>query len=713
MSDSTFGFGFQADVLGTGFLFHLMTGKELKALSDAGIDFYTITVAIKLGKTFEVRHSLGNSVRTHVLSKRSIQSIWSKALSIGWGQTEIIDAMTKTKEGVNALLIVDAFSSGSTSYQAAQCFSALLSLRGCEADLLPNVDVLKHMINYFVPFIHDLGFSKVLGHITVTARRLITQTNCSNDTATIMLREKLISHLTTSGDASSTAGAVNQLMLTSQRKESCYMLTRMRGSWLSAFASHTLGMAVELRLNNTIIWESAGSNGAAIFELSEYQVDSFATRSVLHQKFTIVKAPNATKHPAIRHRVPIEALFSSIISQEPRIDSLLETSIRQGICRLVHLSSISARSISIASLDALKETANAFGFEDSFFNSADSIPNSVYSRMPGAVNQPKGLRALGMKTVAKLEHVCGMHAESFSYPGKCLCTYVNGLIVTFSVFIILLSQYRFDVNELYICEDILMSRTSQIDLSNPFIRGNLAMVLKLIDPNSEILSERRGASEIDCLGISGRSYTVCFTCILSHDCYDDQNRFLSLLPGRASLEGIYRSEISSNRPDFSNFISRPTVTTSLAPGFVLIPHHIPSAFNISMDMTLGEKEIFVAVQADCKDYHITIPLGIFLNPAMTTVRFCCSHDPKSEVRIEKGQQLAIAGFDACMAFPEVTPSGGSTTVIALHGNKLEQLLAIGILRARRYKILFQRTACLSCCIKNPSNSAFLQVIMGG
>ncbi|KAG4220787.1 hypothetical protein PC116_g30734 [Phytophthora cactorum] len=188
MSDSAVGFSFQADVVNTGSLAHLLTGRVLKALSDGGVDFYSVAAAIALGKGFEVRDSLGNSVRTHIMSKRGIQSIWSKALSIGWGQPGIAVAMTQTKAGVNALLIIDAFASGSSSYQAAQCFSTLLSLRGCEADQLPNVDVLKHMIDHFVPFIHDLGFSKVLAHITTAATRIINQTSFGNDKATAKLR---------------------------------------------------------------------------------------------------------------------------------------------------------------------------------------------------------------------------------------------------------------------------------------------------------------------------------------------------------------------------------------------------------------------------------------------------------------------------------------------------------------------------------------------
>ncbi|KAI8959619.1 hypothetical protein F5Y11DRAFT_297225 [Daldinia sp. FL1419] len=222
---SAVGFGFQADVVNTGSLAHLLTGRVLKALSDGGVDFYAIAAAIALGKGFDVRGSLGKSVRTHIMSRRNVQSIWSKALSIGWGDPGIADAMTKTKAGVNALLLIDAFASGSTSYQAAECFSELLALRGCEADQLPNVDVLKHMIGYFVPFLRDLGFSRVLGHITTTATQAISSI-CGGYKEVIKNNTETIHNLTAIGDASRVAGVVNQLMLTSERKESFYIPVR-------------------------------------------------------------------------------------------------------------------------------------------------------------------------------------------------------------------------------------------------------------------------------------------------------------------------------------------------------------------------------------------------------------------------------------------------------------------------------------------------------
>ncbi|KAI0106549.1 hypothetical protein F4776DRAFT_668344 [Hypoxylon sp. NC0597] len=247
MSRNAVSFAFQVEVSNTGSLVHLLTGRALKALSDSGVDFYSVVAAVALGKSFNVRSALGNTRH--------------RGLAI---------EMTHTQAGINVLLLIGALSTGSNYYQAAECFSNLLSLRGCEADKLPNLDALKHMIQYLSPFVHDLGFSKVLEHVTTVAIRAINMERQSDTKADV--------HLTRCGDASSTAGAINQLMLTSQRGESYYMATRMRGNWFSAFAAHILGISVEPRLNDTVAWVAAGSNGKVIFELGEHQINELSVQ---------------------------------------------------------------------------------------------------------------------------------------------------------------------------------------------------------------------------------------------------------------------------------------------------------------------------------------------------------------------------------------------------------------------------------------------------
>lgn len=744
-SQSSVSFAFQADVANTGSLLHLLTGKALKALSDGGVDFYSVVVAITLGKGFEVRNSLGNTVPAHVKSKRGIQSVLSKILSIGWGQPELAIAMTQTKAGVNALLLIDAIAYGSTYYQAAECFSNLLSLRGCEADKLPNVDVLKHMIGYLAPFLLDLGFSRVVAHITTTATRAINLNNCGHD--------ECLERLARAGDASSVAGAINQLMLTSQRKESNYMPTRMRGAWFSAFASHVLGMAVELRLDNAIIWQSAGSNGVAIFELGEYQADDSHFQAIIGQRVTIIELPDPKDQDSMLDScLPIDMAFASLIAREPKIDILIQQDIRRAIYRLslkmLKQSLEQARMMrpwgywNFETSMALKETLNAFGFENAIFDSVDNQPPT--EEMPNAIHS---INALGLEAYDRLRSACGSHGDNtpenrirspdfhinvephfyttYLRPGRkyecdcsLLCGYVNRLIVGFAYSAIYLAQCRFDASQLSIHPDNLLNQAWRRHFSPHGSQRDedlLSYIFVLVD-NIKVDIGQRMDSHFT-LGLSGKSFTVCYTCILSYDCFDNQGRFFSLIPGRASVGGAFRRRIVEKDihgicAQFSNI----PVSTLLASGLSLMPHHAPSESNIFMDVSFDEKIITLSFKVGCEKASAgRIPINRCINFIMKAWGVSCPHEPTSELRVQKDQNLAVVGFGALSS--KKGRNKNVTHLIALRGNKLEQLLTFGMLESyedtHNTGFVFQLTACLKCCIATAKNEGCDLIIMGG
>ncbi|KAL5044314.1 hypothetical protein BDW71DRAFT_209524 [Aspergillus fruticulosus] len=203
-SGNEIGFSFQADALNLASLAHLITGRVLKALSDGGVDLYAVAAAIWLGKQIPVRSALETTVHPHLAAKRGRSGFLAKALSIGWGLSDVAVEMSRTKAGTNALLLIGALSTGTSYYAAAQCLSELLSLAGCDHDKLPNVDFLKPMIAYLAPLMHDLGFSKVLQHVTVSASNLA-----------LRARNHVPPSLTALGEAPVLAGAIKQLIFTS------------------------------------------------------------------------------------------------------------------------------------------------------------------------------------------------------------------------------------------------------------------------------------------------------------------------------------------------------------------------------------------------------------------------------------------------------------------------------------------------------------------
>lgn len=259
---SAVGFGFQADIVSTASVGHLLTGRILKAMSDGGVDVYAVAAAVELGKLIPVRTSLERTVRTHLMSRRSFTSVLNMALRIGWGHSVVAIEMTRTRAGTNALLLIGALTAGHyPEFRAAQCLSELMSLYGCEADRLPNVDLLKGLVAYLAPFTSDLGFSKVLEHITLVAERAMRSRGGEETTLSAVPYQ-----LSDLGGAPMLAGAIKQLILTAGSGERMYMILNKHGSWLPAFASHILGMEVELRYTRMRSrLDSKGKDGMPVY----------------------------------------------------------------------------------------------------------------------------------------------------------------------------------------------------------------------------------------------------------------------------------------------------------------------------------------------------------------------------------------------------------------------------------------------------------------
>ncbi|KAI0885889.1 uncharacterized protein GGS22DRAFT_135585 [Annulohypoxylon maeteangense] len=721
MSGNAVGFAFQADVTNTGSLLHSLTGRALKAMSDGGVDFYSVVATIALGKNIAVRDSLGNAVYSHIMSKGGLQSVLSKALSIGWGHKALAVEMASTKAGTNALLLVGALATGSSHFQAAQCFSELLSLRGCEPDRLPNVDMLKHMIGYIAPFVYDLGFSKVLENVSTTTIRLMRAANRDS--------YEPYNHLTTHGDAAGVAGGINQLLLTSQKRESYYFVTKMRGAWFAAFATHILGMSVELRLNDAVLWASAGENGTAIFELGEHQIAELSVRANNGKWIELVDSTDPTNQVGIVLDYLVGEMFGSMVAQEPRIDPIVWDAIRHGIVQITHQAlETDETTRAIQHEDALKETLEAFGLNFDYRESCQRQRKSTYY-----------LSALDENIQNTLITTCGKHAEFSKWDSilgrydrvlDCICLHAETVMRRLVVCITNLTRCRFDASCLRIrqeAEDALspgyyyhnwdsgkISLEESINNIYCFVCDDGTAQFKDNRPAAHgfnVLSHSGG----NILGRSGGGYTVFYTSIMQNDCYDNQGRFISLWPGTASINGVARSSIVED--DAGNWVQAfpqfPTPTSSIASGLLLEPHYCPSDKKIHMSVSLDEDYILVYFTIGPRElitqaFSFTFCISCFIKLSSPH----CSHDPKEGYRVEEDQCVAVVGFDR-RSCPYVFGSG-HTKIFALHGNKLEQIVTAGHLTSSL--CVLQRLACLRCCIKLVSavgESQGGEVIMGG
>ncbi|KAI4860475.1 hypothetical protein F4820DRAFT_436731 [Hypoxylon rubiginosum] len=714
MAGSEVGFTFQTDVVNVSSLAHLITGRALKALSDGGVDFYAVIAVHVLGKNFVIRSSLEMTVHSHVVTmgRTGIQSVLAKALRIGWGHSGLAEDMTRTRAGTYALLLIGALSTGSTYFLAAQCLSELLCLHGCEADKLPNIDILKHMIGHLTPFVKDLGFSKILGHINATAMAVIN--GCGYGA------EKIEQHLTGHGDALGLAGAINQLMLTSKKQETIYMPTHMRGAWLSTFASHILGMAVELRANDRIVWACAGGNGTAIFELGEHQAEEPQAKTVSHRRIVLVQPSGPARQRTVTVSYPISDAFTALITQLPMIHADLRGVIRRAICRLakgvlrnMRVSGDLKINGHFNALEALRETLVVFGFEAALIDSTGYYDYKT-NRTP--------VPLLGIKAMDDFEN-------NLRLIPAILRRRVGCLIVGFAVAATALMQCRFDTLGLMICEDVLLAshpnklRTSESTMT-------YIMSLTCNDDTDKFDEEqlkisKRGSAV---MGLSGGNQTLHYTCLLRNDCYDVQGRFLSLSPGRASVTGVLRPVLIESRGEL--YHDGHEDSTLLSPGSTLEPHYIPSNTHIFLDVVLNEDAIVVQFAVGLNKSSIQ---GIAVTQCIMVMQKqvieCCSHDPGARFQVEKEHGITeVGGFGsvALRSSYDYREDRRRAHLFALHGNKLEQVIAFACLFERLTldnedsdneekdigDCQFQLLACLKCCITRNANYS-LMVVMGG
>ncbi|XXH04215.1 hypothetical protein Hte_010629 [Hypoxylon texense] len=743
MAGSEVGFSFQADVVSVGSLAHLITGRALKALSDGGVDFYAVAAVHVLGKNLVVKSSLEMTVHSHVVAmgRTGIQSVLAKALKIGWGHSALAEDMTRTRAGTNALLLIGALASGSTNFLAAECLSQLLSLHGFEADKLPNLDVLKRMIEYLAPFVKDLGFSKILGHTTATAKGVFNPMGVDNN------QEER--HLTDHGDAIGVAGAINQLMLTSRKRETIYMPTRMRGAWLSTFASHLLGMAVELRLNDVVVWESAGSNGTAIFELGQHRAKDSRVQTVSHRRIILVQPSAPVKQTSVVVSYPIRDAFESVMIQFPMVSAELKIAIRLAICRLSrgivkHLR-FSTKTIPSHRINgnfdahkALQETLEAFGFERTLIDSRGTYDGvTQYSRKLTV----HGLIALD--NAQDIVTTCGAHIGS-SFPmsykqierifessctSRCLCSRVGNIITGFATAATALMQCQFDAAELMLRSDFLLGDNGASFQDYPSLTSALMMayIMSLTCDDSGAKFEEKELRALnwrnEVLGLSSGSHTLYYTCLMSNDCYDPQGRFLSLSSGRASTDGMLRSLLletqSGGFPNVARIFS--DTSTSLNSGFILQPHFIPSSTNIYMQVSLDEEAIRICFTVEAEN-SLTQDICItnYIKNMLQHSNRHCNHGTDSKFQVELGYTLAVVGFTPFL--PNEEPGEDTVRVFALHGNKLQQIVTVGRLKqmsasfGNESPCELQLLACLKCCIKAAAKKRYhysRNVVMGG
>lgn len=712
------GFSIQADLMGGGSLLHAATGRLLKALSDGGIDFYAVAAAVHLGKHIPILEAHEAEVSRLLNARTGRVGFLAKALSIGWGHSEIAIELARTRAGTSALLTIGALTTSSTIYAATQAFSELLTLSGCRQEELPNIDVLKAMITYLAPFMADLGFRKVFQYVVSTSKR-----GCSQ------VGQRLPLGLEATGETSEWPRAIRQLVLSAQRCDTLHLQVAQRGAWLAAYASHILGMAVQLLLDEHVLWESAGSRGTAAIQLGQITPQR-KDIIVSSANFHIVNSPKTQQG---QNSMGVDYVVGEALRTEILLDTRITQTISDSIERaIVRMSSTLVANLKMKSRNYEGNAEREHRINGEFSRYRKAIQSHVlalgislqnhdigittkYVRnksWTGTITQSHGLSYLDGTEAVELQTICGTHGSnqgSLIKIPNCLCCRIGGLIHGFGSTVLALMQCVYNPVELRVQADVINgSRTS------PWSRATLASTNGKVDGFAtsaqlfvhlsqlfhglESLGEPDiiNHSQSEILAVSIDSVTLYYRALLDEECFDDEGRMLAIVSGRVSSKGVLRRLVREGiTQKYSEKVQFPLGDSAkLTPGATVVPNYAKGPVQATMQVTNAETDFWVETRlsVDNADNSEVIGLAMCIHSALLTRRGrSCPHS--------RGQPLVVPETESLLMFASTLsgrePSSNRDLVFfALQGSTLEQLLQMGI--GGTLGMLMQGNSCLGC-----------------
>ncbi|KAF3810857.1 hypothetical protein GCG54_00003034, partial [Colletotrichum gloeosporioides] len=754
-------------------LSHMLTGRVLKALSDGGVDTCAMFAAFWLGG--------------------KVPSVLAKALSIGWGHSTPVIEMTRTQAGTNALLVIAALATGSTPFQATQLLHELLSVFGLGPQNLPNIDVLRGLTSYLAPFALDMGFSRVLHYITITTERAIRTSNkFANQSPGD--QENELWKMRCLGNASIVAGDIKQVIFTARRGESHYMILRARGAWLPAFSCHILGMSVELRLDEEILWACGGDRGTIIFQMGNHPINNFSLQSI-QTPLNIISTNEIGKSLQERSFIeyPLDQAVSSHLAKWPEVDQDL-TDIIHGAINSLSDEYVSLYHIATLTRNKAEQKNEIFPMQGDFditgairetLAAMNISPGSTGEGPPYSYNTEWRLRCsrwqLGLSTLSANDlkmvmrrcvlHTCMqtkwrllMYDCDTKATPDCLCKRLGMLISGVAAASVALARCKFDSSQIMLQESMLMGETpvpwsqklfcpNEVEDRYPRNDEFFDYLGRLICHDytdtwlASYYTATRGEPEASVLGLSGGTFTIYYSCIMSRDCYDELGRMIEIRNGRASVAGLFRNVIMEWATDNGQYHAqmhalRDNIKPSvLAGGSHLGPHFRPSQTQFFMDASVDEALFSLRLGLHTPTSQpIYFPLTIFLVEFLRRWKIPrCEHAKFDNYESQYDGEVAVDGFNGAHRWVDLNNDGsgvfdglngayhwanlkklpGEVLVFALKGDKLQQIFMCTFLSWARGGLehrpgVLQLYACLKCSINEVKLGNKLPVVvMGG
>lgn len=727
-SQNQVGFSFQGDVIGGASLIHMATGRLLKALSDGGVDFYAVAAAVQLGKTIPISSARELEITSLIAGRSGRAGFLSKLLSIGWGYSDVAIELAKTRAGASALVTLGALATGASAYAAAQGFTELLSLGGCDPDMLPTVDVVKPMIAYLAPFVSDAGFGRVLESITTTVTK-----KCS------AIGKHAPAGLVASGDAPEWAGAVHQLVFTASQAEELFLIAEQRGAWLAAWAAYILGMAVKVKLADDLLWESAGSRGSVIIQLGALE-----KKLSMIGPFKLVPPPlTMTGEKPLLIDYSLREALQKELERDARTSFEIQCAIQQAIVRLT-ASLAEGACMKSATRDAgtihringnfphrgtnVLRVCSEFGIHPDHINVGYATMTLRYVAWTGSSIQEHGLQYLHPDGARALRSACGAHSDSstVSRIAQCLCCRIGGLIHAFGVSGAALMMCSYDPDEIKIASHIISGRTTTawsralmldgLTMSHGTVTsGQVLNHLSQLLHGAEALRDAELSSGSSLLAVSAGATTIYYKAILDADAFDLEGKTVAIASGRLSCKGVLRKTVTEPKAAYDAMAipartwHTDALVTTLAPRSLVEPSYMKGPMTIQMDVALTEQEMIFQcyVYSDRQPSETSMPIEILRcihNLMLIWVAGPCNHSSDLYVKVNDSRgKMKVYSF-----FGRVRDRT-YWNFHALSENRLEQLLQS--LNVDVQFCVYQGESCLNCALRMLGTSGSGEVIM--
>ncbi|KAF6802786.1 hypothetical protein CSOJ01_11356 [Colletotrichum sojae] len=172
---------------------------------------------------------------------------------------------------------------------------------------------------------------------------------------------------------------------------------------------------------------------------------------------------------------------------------------------------------------------------------------------------------------------------------------------------------------------------------------------------------------------------------MENDCFDEVGRMIQIQTGRAFFQGSFRNLIVGYRrqPNERNTYYREILEPGqLAGSSRLEPHYRPPKTKVELNFGLKEEHIVLHAwlkYGASQDHAVRIDIAecidIFRTQWMVP---CCQHDVGSPYKVKNARELAVEGFHPARLVAKAVDY--HALVFALKGNKLEQMLACGLMK---------------------------------